>query len=55
MFRLKKVRPKKVRPKIVRPIDPIGLSDDSNLMDGPSEEILSEDSPSEDCPTDGSN
>ena len=39
---------RKVRQKKVRPIDPIGLSDDSNLMDGLSEEI-----PSKDNKTDG--
>ena len=35
-------------------MDPIGLSNDSDLMDGPSEESPSEESPSEDSPTDES-
>ena len=47
----KKVRTKIVRPKIIRPMDSIGLSDDSDLMDGPSKESPSEESPSEDNPT----
>ena len=35
-------------------MDPVGLSDDSDLMDGPSEESPSEESLSEDSSTDGS-
>ena len=49
-----KESPSKESPsEIVRPVNPIGLSDDSNLMDGLSEESPSEESPSEDSPTDG--
>ena len=42
----KKVRSKIIQPKIIRPMDTIGLADDSILRDDPSEESLSEDSPS---------
>ena len=50
----RKVLPKKVRQKKVRLMVPIGLSNDSDLMDGPSEESPSEESPSKDSPTNGS-